>query len=70
VINDTIAYNKISLTDVLQVLNKILFSFAKNMTSTTRAEQLLRWATVPEQSRPKSGGAAVPLSVEGNWVPI
>jgi len=29
---------------------------------------LLRWATVPEQSGPKSGGA-VPLVV-GGWVPI
>jgi len=29
----------------------------------TIAQQWLRWATVPEQSGPKSGGAAVPLSV-------
>jgi len=31
--------------------------------SKTRAQQLLRSATVPEQSGPKSGGTAVPLSV-------
>jgi len=31
---------------------------------------LLRWATVPEQSGPKSGGGtAVPLSVWGAWTP-
>ena len=30
---------------------------------TIRAQRLLRWATVPEQSKPKSGGAAVPLSM-------
>jgi len=29
----------------------------------TRAQQLPRWATVPKQSGPKSGGAAVLLSV-------
>jgi len=34
----------------------------------TRAQQLLRWATVLEQSERKSGGAAVPLSA-GGWVP-
>ena len=31
----------------------------------TGAQQLLRWATVPEESGPKSEGAAVPLSVGG-----
>jgi len=29
----------------------------------TKAQQLLRWSTVPEQSGPKSEAAAVPLAV-------
>jgi len=28
------------------------------ITKTARAQQLLRWATMPEQSGPKSGGGA------------
>jgi len=39
-------------------------------TELTRAQQLLTWATVPEQSGPKSGGGtAVPLYV-GELIPI
>jgi len=37
---------------------------ATRISTITRAQQLLRWATVPEQSGPKTGGgAAVPLSM-------
>ena len=40
-------------------------------TTATRAQHLLRWATVPEQSGLKSGGgAAVSISVGESWVPV
>jgi len=48
------------------LLPRILSSKAFWATICTRAQQLLRWATVPEQSGPKiREGAAVPLSVGG-----
>jgi len=36
----------------------------------TTAQQLLRWATVPERLRGPKVGAAVTLSIGGSWVPI
>jgi len=35
----------------------------------TRVQQLLRWATVPEQSGPKCGGCCAPFRVR-SWVLI
>jgi len=37
---------------------------------TTRAQQLLVWTTVPEQSGPRSGGeCCAPFHVRASWVP-
>ena len=65
----TCSLHKLLLHQVSHLVSQLFLNFLKCSVLTSAQEQL-KWATVPEQSGPKSGGLAVPLSVGELQVPM